>query len=249
MTDGVVTIISSELLHSTGLVINGVSTRKGGVSPEPFGMNLSFRVGDAPGNVETNRMLFARALGIGADRFAIPAQVHGTVVRVARRAGRYPACDGLVTDTPGVFLCTTLADCIPVFILETRRKAVAALHAGWRGTSAGIVGRGVEALVGEFRCQPGHMVAFVGPGAAKCCYTVGQDVTERFPRDFVHVEGGLRFVDLKAALVSQLTAAGVPPSRIEVSPRCTIHETVFHSFRRDGASSGRMMGVVGLTHR
>lgn len=241
------TIISSDLLHSTGVVISGISTRRGGVSPEPFGMNLSFNVGDAKDNVRRNRGLFAQALGITADHLAVPTQQHSNVVRRANTGGSYPACDGLVTDTPGVYLCLTVADCVPIFIVDSSRRAIAAIHAGWRGTSAGIAERAVSMLVEEFRCRPDRMAAYLGPCAGKCCYVVGEDVAGRFSREFLVVDGGRIFVDLKAANVSQLVASGVPQSMIDVSSYCTIHEAdLFHSYRRDGASSGRMMGAIGL---
>ena len=240
-------IISSGLLHSTGLVIHGMSTRRGGVSPEPLGMNLSFNVGDARDNVLKNRGLFARALGIDTDQWAAPVQRHTTVVRRVETAGSYPGCDGLVTDTPGVYLAISAADCVPVFILDVRRKAIAAVHAGWRGTAGGIAGQGVGMLVAEFQCRSGDMVAFVGPGAGKCCYAVGEDVAVRFPQELVRREEGKVFVDLKAANVAQLVAAGIPRQMIEMSPHCTIHESaLFHSYRREGSASGRMMGIIGL---
>jgi polyphenol oxidase len=240
-------IISSELLQSTGLVTFGLSTRHDGVSPEPFGMNLSFSVGDSDENVKRNRQLFFQSLGIGGNHLAIPTQVHGTSVMRATTPGRFPACDGLATETQGLFLCVSVADCVPIFIVDTRRRVVAAIHAGWRGTSAMIVQHGVGVLTRGFQCQPEHMVAYVGPSAGVCCYSVGKEVARCFSEEFVCSERGQIFVDLKAANVSQLVAAGVRPDMIEVSPYCTIEEVdLLHSFRRDKERSGRMMGVIGL---
>ena len=239
--------ISSDLLASTGLVMHGISTRRGGVSPEPYGMNLSFRVGDSEDNVVTNRGLFAGALGTGVEHFAIPEQRHGAVVRRADAAGRYSSCDGLATDTPGVFLCITVADCVPILLMDVRRRAIAAIHAGWRGTVKGIAGRGVKLLVREFGCRPGQMTAFLGPCAGPCCYAVGRDVADRFSTEFVADRDGGTFVDLRAANLLQLLEAGIPRALIEVSPHCTIHESgLLHSNRRDGGSSGRMMAAIGL---
>ena len=240
-------IITSGLLHSTGLVVSGISTRRGGVSPEPFGMNLSYHVGDSGGNVTANRGLFARALGIRSDQFAIPAQEHGTLVRRADSAGSYPACDGLVTDVPGVCLCITVADCVPIFIVDVGRKAIAALHAGWRGTTGGVAGRGVSLLIREFGSRPEQMVAYLGPCAGLCCYAVGSEVAARFSQEFIVSDREKTLVDLRGANVSQLVAAGIRRESIEVSPDCTIHQSdLFHSYRREGASSGRMMAVIGL---
>jgi len=240
-------IISSKLLQSTGLIVCGISTRYGGVSPEPFSMNMSFNVGDVEENVRRNRGLFTQALGMRIDQLAIPMQVHSGVVKRANTPGYYPECDGLVTDMPQVHLCVSIADCVPVFIVETRCRVVAAIHAGWRGTSARIVGCAVEFLIREYKCSPEAIVAYIGPCAAACCYSVGQDVAEQFSGELTRKERGKIFVDLKAANVAQLVAAGVLPEKIEVSPHCTIGEPdMFHSFRRDRERSGRMMAVIGL---
>ena len=240
-------IISSRLLDSTGLVTCGVSTRSRGVSPEPFDMNMSFNVGDLKENVQRNRELFVRALGMRVDQLAIPLQVHGAAVKRANTPGSYPECDGLVTDTPRVVLSVSIADCVPICIVDTQRKAVAAIHAGWRGTLAGIVERGVQLLINEFQCTPETMVAYIGPSASACCYAVGEDVAARFSHALIRQEGGRIFLDLKAANVAQLVAAGVPRDRIEVSPHCTIGEAdLLHSYRRDSEQSGRMMGVISL---
>lgn len=119
----------------------GMSTRIGGVSPWPLGLNLSLSVGDDERNVHRNRMLFFGGLGIGLDDLAIPKQVHSTNVSVAESAGSYPECDALVTGKPGVFLCVSVADCVPVFLFDKERLIVAAIHAGWRGTANGIVSK------------------------------------------------------------------------------------------------------------
>lgn len=240
-------IISSGLLDASGLVISGISTRQGGVSREPFGLNLSFNVGDAEENVRTNRTMFFDALGIPSDRVAIPRQIHSNVVQYAESPGSYPSCDGLITDIPGIYLCVTVADCIPVLILDAKCKVVAAIHAGWRGTASMIAQVGVMKMVDEFHCKPKDMVAYIGPGAGGCCYTVGADVKEMFAPQFVRIEGKEIFIDLKAAIVSQLISRGIARESIEVSPHCTIdNPSVFHSYRRDKKSSGRMMGVIGL---
>jgi YfiH family protein len=210
-------------------------------------MNMSFNVGDSKDNVQRNRELFVQKLGLRIDQLAIPMQVHSAVFSRASTPGSYPECDGLVTDMPGVYLCVSVADCVPIFIADTQRKAVAAIHAGWRGTSARIVERGVELLINEFQCNPEKMFAYIGPGAGACCYSVGQDVAEQFSEELTREERGKTFVDLKAANVAQLVAAGVLLERIEVSPHCTIGEAdMFHSYRRDRERSGRMMGVIGL---
>jgi len=227
-------------------IVAAFSTRNGGVSPPPLGMNLSFRVGDDPSNVRKNRELFFGALGIPPDLIAAPGQVHGTTVRRVDEPGEYPETDALVSSATGLFLCVSVADCVPVLLFDTQGGAVGAVHAGWRGTASAIVAEAVRAMRAEFGTPPSRIVASIGPCASACCYTVGADVASRFPQECVRNDGGGLFVDLKSANRTQLIEAGVPPGSIELSPYCTISDSsIFHSYRRDGTKSGRMMGVIG----
>lgn len=228
-------------------VLLAVSTRRGGVSPDPYGMNLSFRVGDAEENVRLNRALFFDTLKISEAELAIPQQVHSGVVKVAYAPGRYEHCDALVTVRRRVFLSVSVADCVPIFLFEPKKKVVAAVHAGWRGTQARIAATTIEVMHREFGCDPTEMIAFIGPSARSCCYEVGKDVATQFEPRFIAEDRGRLLLDLLACNVSQLLERGVPGSSIEASPHCTIcTPDVYHSYRRDGQRSGRMLGVLGL---
>jgi len=234
-------------LRSTGLVTAGMSTRCGGASREPFGLNLSYKVGDSKEDVRKNRELFFGQLGISSDQIALPGQSHGNVVKYASSPQRYPDCDGLVTDVFGVCLGISVADCVPVLMLDTERNAIAAIHAGWRGTAGKIVQRGLKLMIDQFGCKPEHMVAYIGPCANECCYSVGREVAAKFPAAFVRGKEEKYLVNLKAANQTQLLEMGVERHAIEVSPRCTICEAdLFHSYRRDKDHSGRMMVVIRL---
>jgi YfiH family protein len=216
------------------------------VSPPPLGLNLSFRVGDDPANVVRNRGIFFGGLGIPLASLAIPGQVHGSTVLLVDRPGEYPETDALITSVEGLFLCVSVADCVPVLLFDPLRNAIAAVHAGWRGTAAGIAAAAVEAMGAEFGSLPSGLFASIGPSASNCCYSVGDEVASRFPAAFVRTDGAARFVDLKGANRKQLLDAGLRPENVELSPYCTIsNPTLFHSFRRDGVKSGRMMAVIG----
>jgi YfiH family protein len=224
-----------------------VSTRVGGVSPRPLDLNLSFQVGDDAENVTKNRELFFGSLGIGVEELAVPQQIHGNTVRTAERPGYYPSCDALLTGVPGVYLCVTVADCVPLLIYDARNRVVAAAHAGWRGSLAQITTRAIVALKTEYNSRPENLHVFVGPAAGVCCYEVGPEVAGEFDARFVEKRGGKNFLDLKSVNFQHLSTCGIPQSRIEVSTHCTICEPdLFHSFRRDKERSGRMMGVIGL---
>jgi YfiH family protein len=211
-------------------------------------MNLSFRVGDDPGNVAANRGIFFGSLGIPLDRLVLPGQVHGDSVKRAERPGEYPETDGIICRTPGVYLCVSVADCVPILLHDPRTGACGAVHAGWKGTAATIVSKAVRLLVSTYGVHPSDLLAYIGPSASTCCYAVGSDVAGRFVPEAVRDHEGETFVDLKKANRRQLLESGLLPRRIETSPFCTISDsTLFHSHRRDALKSGRMMAVMGLT--
>lgn len=225
-----------------------LSTRLGGVSSGTFGMNLSFAVGDEPAAVEENRRRFFGAIGVPMDSLVFQKQVHGDNVRHVRTAGVLDSTDGSCTATPGVFLCVTIADCVPVFLFDPGVPAVGVVHAGWRGTVAGIVRKGVNVMTRELGAVPSRMRAYIGPSAGVCCYAVGEEVVSGLPSSCVRATGGgVMKADLKEANLQQLMLAGLPEDGITVDPACTIcGSATYHSHRRDGAGSGRMMGVIGL---
>ncbi len=232
---------------NSATLLTALSTRIGGPAGSPFGMNLSFNVGDDQANVRASRELFFKELGIKEEELAIPRQIHSSTVLRADLPGTYPECDGLVTDRTRVFLSVSTADCIPLFIYEKQKKVIAAIHSGWRGTVAAIAVEGVRKLIEEYGADPLAMSAYVGPAASVCCYEVSQEVASQFDRRFVSESAGKVHVDLKGAVLHQLLTVGIPSTVIDVNPLCTISESsLFHSFRRDGAKSGRMMGVIGL---
>ncbi len=237
-------IISAKCFRRFPSIQFGMSTGVGGVPP--FGMNLSFSVGDREENVRKNRERFFGSLQIQLAELAIPRQVHSTVAKIAHGPGSYPDCDALVTASRRVFLCVSVADCVPVFVYDPKNHAVAAIHAGWRGTAGSLVSQTLDLMQRECGTRPSDCTAFVGPGASVCCYCVGEEVASQFDNEFVLRQNGTTFVDLKYANARQLERSGVPYSAIEVSPLCTISEPSLHSYRRDKEKSGRMMGTIGI---
>ena len=241
-------IIRSAKLSEYPPVLFGLSTRMGGVSPEPFGLNLSFDVGDEWWRVVENRRRFFEGLRIGLDELAIPQQCHSKRVRKVFFPGGYENCDALVTSERGVFLAVSVADCLPMFIYDPKQNVVAALHIGWRGCVGGIVEEATEFLEREFSSRPEDFVIFLGPSARSCCYEIGEDVARKYDEQFLHPKSaGKFFLDLPETLKHRLRGKGVQEDRIEDDGRCTIcSPELFHSYRRDGERSGRMMGVIGL---
>jgi hypothetical protein len=241
------TVHRSGLLERTGAVRAVFSTRVGGASPEPFGMNLSFRVGDDPVHVEENRRRLLAEVGATPADLAFPGQVHECTVRFAGAPGAYPSTDALVTTVPGVVLGVTVADCVPVLLADPGAGVAAAVHAGWRGMAGGILGSAVDLLVEAHGCSPARLCAAIGPSAGVCCYEVGEEVAVRFSPDVVVRRGGRAFLDLRTAACALLASRGLPQDRIELLGGCTIcAPALYHSHRRDRDRSGRMMALVRL---
>ena len=241
--------------------VHGFSTRAGGVSAAPYDtLNLGARWGDVIASVEENRRRLLRAVGVAGPLY-VARQVHGTaVVRV--RAGDDPAAiagleaDALITADPGVTLGVFVADFIPALIVDARTGAVAAAHAGWRGTVAGVLPAVVRAFAAEFGARPGDLRVVLGPAIGPCCFEVGPEVALEFEAALHGTAGpdivmpsprgvaGKWHVDLKAANRLLLARAGVPPEAIDATPDCTCHEPArFFSYRRDG-ETGQLMGIV-----
>lgn len=199
------------------------TTRVGGVSDGAYAsLNLTLATGDDPRRVEENRRLACAELGLAVDRLSYNRQVHSTTVHAAGARGRDG--DGLWTSEPGLPMLAFAADCVPIAIAAASGpRALAVLHAGWRGLSGGIVGAGVSALGG------GELHAIVGPAIGPCCYEVGREVSSLFDDDLT-AAGKL---DLWSAAERALHRAGVAEvERVDLCTRC--HPELFFSYRRDG---------------
>lgn len=186
----------------------------------------------------------------GHGRLHLLKQVHGTVVRAAPWEGR-PEGDAAVADRPGLLLGIETADCLPVLLVDPGRGVVAAAHAGWRGTAAGVVGQAVGALV-ERGSRPQDIVAALGPGIGACCYEVGPELVAAFGPGgeafFRPGPKGRPHLDVRAANAAQLAALGVPEGAIHHVPDCTYcRADLYHSYRREGRGAGRMISYVGFS--
>ncbi len=227
---------------------HGFTTRHGGASQEPFAsFNLGGAVGDNAARVEANWQALQRMTGLA---FARVHQVHGDRVVVAHDAGPpTEEADAVISARPGVAACVSVADCVPVLIGDPRSGAVAAVHAGWRGTLAHAAARAVEALAREVGAHPGDLLAAIGPAIGPCCYEVSADVAHAFRHDLgARVAeprtAGSR-VDLWLANELVLRKAGLGQERIEILGRCTACEPdTFFSHRRDCGRTGRQVGFI-----
>jgi hypothetical protein len=237
-------IIRSSLLSRHAGIVAGMSTRIDGTV---FGFNMSYNVGDDPAAVTENRKAFFDMLNIDVNSVAYPLQEHTATVAVCSSPQRVPSCDGLITAEKDLFLAVTIADCTPVLLYDARKKVIAGIHAGWRGTTQHIVGNAMTVMQSSFNTDPKDIVAFIGPSAGLCCYEVGDEVAQLFPPSCVRPSlNGKSHVDVKRANLLQLIEYGLQESHIEVNSDCSIHNQNYHSHRRDGSHSGRMLAVIGM---
>ncbi|MEO6037277.1 MAG: peptidoglycan editing factor PgeF [Saprospiraceae bacterium] len=227
------------------------SKRNGGVSAAPYdSLNLGKSTGDDPASVAENRRRFCTALGFRPEQLALSRQVHEDRIQVVTEPGQSEGFDALVTNQPGILLGVSVADCTPILILDAKNKAVAAIHAGWKGTAAGIVGKTLDRMAEQFGTAGADCRAYVGACIDECSFEVGAEVARAFAEDFKRfdVEKGKFFVDLKKANAAQLLAFGIPADQIEISPYSTVlHNTDYFSHRLEKGLTGRMLAVIGIS--
>lgn len=226
------------------------STRQGGFSTSPYtSLNLGLYTQDNPATVQQNRDHFFDQLGCSESSVAGMHQVHGAEVLRVEKAGQYPGYDAIITNTAGLFLTVTIADCTPVLIYDPLHKAVAAVHAGWRGTVAGIAAKTLMIMREHFGTDPTHCYAYVGTCIDECSFEVDADVADHFTANFKRWDEQKQkfFIDLKAANASTLNKGGIPMAQIESSIYSTVlNNDDYFSYRKEKGQCGRMLGLIGV---
>lgn len=255
------------LLEETGMVKHLFSTRLGGVSKGIYAsMNLSYTRGDEREAVDENYRRIADVLGCQMEDIVCSDQTHTTNFMVAgrqdggkgvTRSRDYHDVDGLLTDEPGIVLATFYADCVPLYFVDTKHRAIALAHSGWRGT-VGRMGRCVvEKMKEVYGTDPADVVAAVGPSICQACYEVSEDVAGAFREEFrkpgqeqeilLSKGGGKYQLDLWRANEIVLTEAGILPSSIQVTDLCTCHNSDYlFSHRASQGRRGNLGAFLGL---
>src|SRR6202167_506177 len=184
-------LLRSEKLAKRPWLVHAFSTRVGGVSRAygGSGVHLGVTKQDSRAPVDRTRELFLRDLGVANGRKPWPLvtlrQIHSDLIHRVDGIPHEPLTgDGLVTDTPGLVLAVQTADCLPVILVDRKRRAVGVFHAGWRGTVKRIVEKGVGEMQHWFGTRPGDIKAAIGPGIGGCCYEVGEEVRTKFESQF-----------------------------------------------------------------
>lgn len=259
-------ILGFEQLCSIPNISHFITTRKGGCSEDTFAsFNCAPFSGDDPEKVKRNQEMLCAKVGIKPQQLVIPFQTHGNTIRAIdpfyvslsqeEQQRRLHGVDALITDIPGYCLCVSTADCVPVLLFDTVNKAIAVIHAGWRGTVAKIVKQTLDFMDNTYNTDAKDVLAAIGPSISFDAFEVGEEVYSAFLKigyDMTKISSWnentqKHHIDLWEANRIQLTEAGVLPDNIEVSGICTYeqHERFF-SARRLGTKSGRVLSGIML---
>lgn len=262
-TSGSVVYLQSELLARFDFLSHSFCTRHGGVSPDPFSsLNISAKEGDTENNVSRNREIIAASFGFAPEKLILANQVHGDTFYVPSdhdfpAKGGVPECDAFATEEAGFVLGIKTADCVPVLLVDAKRKIIAAIHAGWKGTALAIAAKGVREMQRRWGANAHDIWAAIGPAIGPCCYEVDENTRREFImagskidpfRPSVNKEHWI--LDLLSANRLQLQNEGVLPRQIETADICTCCDRErFFSYRRDGEQTGRQLSFITLREK
>jgi YfiH family protein len=185
---------------------------------------------------------------LGTGRWASAKQIHSNRVLLVESPGPQGEGDALISNRPGISLAIRTADCLPILIADPRNRAVAAIHAGWRGVVSEIAPKSVNAMCQQFGSKPEDLVVAIGPGIGPCCFEVGPEVAVQFGPFFPELNlSGRTKVDLVETTCRQLRRNGVGLGQISTSSLCSCcNPELFESYRRDRDAAGRMVATIGL---
>jgi len=248
-------VIKNRAINSVPDFVEAFTTRIGGVSSPPYGsLNLGTTTGDRRTNVKRNNKIAAGALGF--KRIITANQVHGNRVMEINAKTAAKACDehadALVTAEKSVMIGVKTADCAGIIIADPVNRAVAAVHAGWRGMANKVAGKTVEFMKKRFKSDPKKLIASISPAIGPCCFIIGRPLYARLKKeaDFKNIFSIKKkkiYMDMRKGIRNTLARAGLKLANIHTSGFCTsCDEGLFFSYRRDNKETGRMAAVVGI---
>ena len=256
------------LEYNIGTGARAFSTKRGEGSGNYAGFNITHYCGDTAEHVTECRSELCKELGITDDRLILPRQTHGCDILCIddallgltpqEQSERLQGIDAVVTDVPQTCIGVSTADCIPVLLHNERRRVVAAIHAGWRGTVAGIVLKCISVMKERYGCSTTDIKAIIAPGISLDSFEIGEEVylefanagfnMERIAKRYPAQQGEKWHIDLWEANRLQLIEAGVKEENIQVAGVCTYkNNNEFFSARRLGIASGRIFNGIMLT--
>jgi YfiH family protein len=237
-------------------LLHGFIGRRGGKSIGPYaGLNMSYRVSDDPKVVSQNVCDMKLAVGIHDGRIVTMRQVHGdNIVEVKDKSLKEAGeADGMITATTDVFLGVLTADCVPILFVAPKSKLVAAVHAGWRGTLAGIAEKAARSFTDRLHVRADEIEVALGPSIGSCCYEVKDDVAgpllERWggiADASVQKRDGKTYLDLRRLNRGVLAQSAIPETNIfQVGPCTACSPNDFFSYRRERSETGRQISFIG----
>ena len=247
--------------EETGLVRHCFTTRRGGVSSGAYGtLNLRFHCDDKKENVIENHRRICEAIGVDYKRLVCSKQVHENNIHIADESdcgngilfeNRFESADGLMTVDPGIPLLTVYADCVPLFLLDPKRRVIASVHSGWRGTVARIGYKAVGMMKAQYGSRPEDILAAIGPSIGKCHFDVSDEIARLFIKEFggetAEKYGDKYHVDLQTACLGQFIKAGIPERNVTVANICTYcNSELLFSHRKTNGVRGNLGAIIEL---
>ncbi|OGP31647.1 MAG: hypothetical protein A2073_04725 [Deltaproteobacteria bacterium GWC2_42_11] len=251
--------IASDLLGSNAKITHAFLTRKGGVSAGVFSsLNFNLRDGDDYANVEYNKAKIGKLFGFDTLNLATVNQMHGSDIFIIDSINLLSKskdimADAITTNLSAVPIAVLTADCLPVLLYDRINKAIAVVHAGWKGTLNRVLQKSVMVMGKTWGTLPQHLAAALGPAIGRCCCNVDETVIvpfkQEFPdnNDFIFEAGKGWMFDLKKANYNQLAAIGLSEDNIWMDTHCTsCRQDLFFSYRRDNKKTGRHLNFMML---
>lgn len=251
--------IESSLLRECEFLTHAFCTRRGGVSEDDYdSLNISFKEGDFESKVLQNWHRLAMAFAIPMDQFLTLNQVHGNDIFFIKPFGDYYSAsevlnyDAIVTSRTNLAVCIKTADCVPVFIVDRKKKIIAVVHAGWKGTALEITAKVVRLLQEKYGSSPQDVLTAIGPSIGQCCFEVDSAAANAFSEQknneaflFPGARPNKWMLDLAEANRRQILNCGIPEVNIDVSDLCTsCRQDLFFSHRGSGGITGRQVNFM-----
>ncbi|MBE2281518.1 MAG: peptidoglycan editing factor PgeF [Ignavibacteriaceae bacterium] len=243
--------IKSSLFRRFPELIFGFSTKIDSNSQPPYDFNLSLAVEDEPETVLSRRKRWVESLGLNLEDCAIQKQTHGNKIRFVSSGGHKSESDAMITDTPGTGILISSADCPAIFLYDKKKKVIAGIHSGWRGTELKIVEKALNTLENAFSSKPENIYAYISPAISVSNYEVGAEVAEKFDRKYLFkLPTGKFLLDVPACNYDLLLNSGIPVKNIQASRLCTYElENLLQSYRKGGKISGRALGLIAIRRK
>ena len=240
-------ILKPYIFNNYPEILFGFSTKISSESKSPYYFNLSYSVGDEKNLVDKNRKELFEAIGLTIETVGYQRQIHSDIVQLIGCGGDNGASDALITSKKNLGLAIAVADCTPIFIYDKKNKVISAVHSGWQGTESKILLKTLIKLQKEFSSKPENMIVYIGPSISQINFEVGKEVAEKFDQTFVKPKGDKYLLDVSGINYQILLDFGIPQNQIQKSELCSYEfSTLLHSYRRDGNSSGRSLGVIAI---